>query len=249
MKRPIESPESVEGAGLLVSYHHTVEGLQQSIVAAPRDLNIYRSSLRRTLAHNAWRLRLDTRRGAIYEFNDFKDFVAADLPDGLHTDFEIGIPGVVDVDDFATRAGMAGHRQSLTGWGDARIIARDGAKNQVSWWGLCCTVLPDKTRLVTKGDINKALGRTGRPNRNSCSELPPFLAADNLKDFVSKELIAALNPIIFWLPKRLGVNGGGRKLAHGYPHTVLLDVCRVYRRAHCDGWPRSIRSTLFPDCD
>ena len=112
-----------------------------------------------------------------------------------------------------------------------------------------CAVLPDKTRLVTKGDINKALGRTGRPNRNSCSELPPFLAADNLKDFVSKELIAALNPIIFWLPKRLGVNGGGRKLAHGYPHTVLLDVCRVYRRAHCDGWPRSIRSTLFPDCD
>ena len=111
-----------------------------------------------------------------------------------------------------------------------------------------CAVLPDKTRLVTERDMKKVLGRKGNQSRNCVHELPPFLAADNLKPFISPELIASTNPIVFWMPKQPGV-GGGRRLAHGYPHTVLLEVCRVYRRAHCDGWPRSIRSTLFPDCD
>src|SRR5579862_8571334 len=75
-----------------------------------------------------------------------------------------------------------------------------------------CAVLNDGTRLITQFGFLKAIGRSGRPaagyGGDSFEELPPFLASNNLKGFISQELLASSRPMLFQML------GGGK--AHGY---------------------------------
>ena len=89
-----------------------------------------------------------------------------------------------------------------------------------------CCVLEDGTRLLTQYGFLQAIGRSPRPaaGRGSVVEqTAPFLALDNLKPFVSKELEHSTRPIVFQTEK--GVR------AFGYKAELLPQVCDVYLAA------------------
>jgi hypothetical protein len=91
---------------------------------------------------------------------------------------------------------------------------------------IACAVLEDGTRLLTQQGFLKAIGRarsakggTGATADNSVA----FLKANNLKQFISKELEASTTPIVFKTTK-------GRK-AFGFKAELLPEVCSVYLEA------------------
>jgi hypothetical protein len=91
---------------------------------------------------------------------------------------------------------------------------------------LPCCVLEDGTRLLTQYGFLQAIGRSPRPaaGRGSVVEqTAPFLALDNLKPFVSKDLEHSTRPIVFQTEK--GVR------AFGYKAELLPQVCDVYLAA------------------
>ena len=89
-----------------------------------------------------------------------------------------------------------------------------------------CAVLEDGTRVLTQWGFLRAIGRSGRPAAGRGSDVEkvaPFLALDNLKPFVSKELEDSTKPVLFQVAK------GGR--AYGYKAEILPKVCEVYLKA------------------
>ena len=100
-----------------------------------------------------------------------------------------------------------------------------------------CAVLDDGTRLLTQWGFYRAIGRSGRPAGgwgSDVKKVAPFLALDNLKPYVSKELADSTKPIIFRAPR------GGK--AYGYRAELLPQVCEVYLRAREDS--RLLKSQL-----
>jgi hypothetical protein len=86
-------------------------------------------------------------------------------------------------------------------------------------------VLPNGKRLLTQGTFLLALGRSRTPKAGtggsgSVDGLPFFLAAEQLKPFISEELRLSTTPIIFRLKT-------GQK-AVGYDANLLPMVCEVY---------------------
>ena len=68
------------------------------------------------------------------------------------------------------------------------------------------------------------MARQGKPQEEGVAKLPTFLAAKNLKPFISEELAASLcNPIEF-IPKQ------GRSV-HGFRAELVPSVCDVWSRA------------------
>jgi len=93
-----------------------------------------------------------------------------------------------------------------------------------------CAVLEDGTRVLTQWGFFRAIGRSGRPAAGRGSDVEkvaPFLALDNLKPYVSKELADSTKPIVFHAPR-------GAK-AYGYKAELLPRVCDVYLKARDDG--------------
>lgn len=93
-----------------------------------------------------------------------------------------------------------------------------------------CAVLEDGTRVITQYDFYKAIGRSGKPAKgrgSSIEKVAPFLALNNLKPYVDKELEDSTKPIKFKPPK------GG--LAWGFKAEILPRVCEVYLKARDDG--------------
>jgi P63C domain len=92
-----------------------------------------------------------------------------------------------------------------------------------------CAVLEDGTRVLTQGGFLSAIGRRGKPKNtyreteHGVTKVPVFLAAENLRDFVSEELRREATPIPFRL-------SDGRK-AWGYRADLLPKVCTVYLKA------------------
>jgi P63C domain len=98
-----------------------------------------------------------------------------------------------------------------------------------------CAVLEDETRVINQRSFLKAVNRSTRPSAGTGSEtlnqafeqdwgveeLPPFLPSQNLKPFISKELMMSKNPIPY-KPLR-----GGR-IAFGYKAELLPMVCYAY---------------------
>lgn len=93
---------------------------------------------------------------------------------------------------------------------------------------LVCYVLEDGTRLITQEGFLGALGRARKAkgghgagtSENAVDKIPSFLAANNLKPFISNDLQESTTPIIFRTP-------GGIK-AFGYRAELLPKVCNVY---------------------
>lgn len=107
-----------------------------------------------------------------------------------------------------------------------------------------CAVLEDGTRVLTQKGFLEAVGRSGRPamGRGSAfDKLPPFLALDNLKPFISSELTRSTSPIAFQ-----AVNGGR---AWGYRAELLPQVCEVYLRARDEGGLLKAQEKFARACD
>lgn len=94
-----------------------------------------------------------------------------------------------------------------------------------------CAVLEDGTRLLTQSDMMRALGRArqakGRGFYDADVNLPAFLTAKNLKDFIPNDLYVTSSQIEFVMPN-------GQK-AFGYRAELLPQVCEVYLEARDAG--------------
>jgi hypothetical protein len=89
-------------------------------------------------------------------------------------------------------------------------------------------VLTQETFLTSMGRAPKAKGGTGVfRSMDSVDDLPPFLAAENLKPFINDELRASTTPIIY-------ISLLGAKVV-GFDAMLLPQVCNVYVRAAMAG--------------
>lgn len=91
---------------------------------------------------------------------------------------------------------------------------------------LPCAVLENGMRVLTQTQFVKALGRTGNVKKgivfmqNGSSEVPVFLSARNLQNFITPQLLESAKPIQFkTLRGRLSV---------GYRADFLPEVCNVF---------------------
>ena len=91
-----------------------------------------------------------------------------------------------------------------------------------------CYVLEDETRVLSQAGFLQAIGRAravGVAPGND-DKIPAFLGANNLKPFISKDLLMQSVPVEF--QGRGGVN-------YGYRAILLPQVCEVYLAAHDAG--------------
>lgn len=92
-----------------------------------------------------------------------------------------------------------------------------------------CAVTEDGTRLLTQHGFLMAIGRSGKPaggRGSSFEKVAPFLALENLKPFISKELESSTYPIQF---------KARRGKAWGFRAELLPQVCEVYLKARDAG--------------
>lgn len=83
-------------------------------------------------------------------------------------------------------------------------------------------------RLITQTGMLKALGRKNQGlQKEGARDLPVFVTADNLKPFITNDIIAAGKQVEFRLP-----NGGK---AFGYKAELLAMICGVYLDAEREG--------------
>ena len=89
---------------------------------------------------------------------------------------------------------------------------------------LRCAVLPDETRVLSRADFLRAIGRTGNAQGgrkyDADFKIPVFLTAKNLNRFISNDLIENLRPIHFFTSK------GGKSI--GYKAELLPAVCNLF---------------------
>lgn len=92
-----------------------------------------------------------------------------------------------------------------------------------------CYNLDTGERVLSREGFLRALGRTGNPKYkeevntgedNQLFQTPVFLRANNLKPFISNDLITSSQPIVF--------ETEGGKMAYGYKAELLPQVCYVY---------------------
>jgi hypothetical protein len=104
-------------------------------------------------------------------------------------------------------------------------------------------VLNDSSRVLARVGFLKAIGRTGKAKggRSYDDEFktPVFLTAENLKPFISKELLENSTPIIF--------SANGTKMI-GYRAELLPQVCEVFMDAQAAGVLRANQQHIAETC-
>jgi hypothetical protein len=113
-------------------------------------------------------------------------------------------------------------------WGTELPQATHSGELVIGGRKIACAVLKNGKRVLTQETFLTAIGRAAKAKAGTGSlklvdGLPPFLVADNLKPFISDELMQSTTPIVFRTPK------GGR--AFGYDAMLLPMVCEVYVNA------------------
>ncbi|HUU84612.1 MAG TPA: P63C domain-containing protein [Phycisphaerae bacterium] len=111
---------------------------------------------------------------------------------------------------------------------------------------ISCAVLETGKRLLTQESFLTAVGRAGKAKGGKGSlalvdGLPPFLAAENLKAFISEDLRESTTPIVFRAPK-------GQR-AFGYDAILLPKVCEVYLNARDEGKLLPSQTHIARACD
>lgn len=104
-----------------------------------------------------------------------------------------------------------------------------------------CHVLEDGRRVLSTRGIMKAIGRPWRGRSYSGTELPVFLEANNLKQFINSNLEMVLTPISFE-PKT-------GKPGEGFEYEALLAVCDVYLDARKAGALLTSQETVADRCE
>ncbi len=109
-----------------------------------------------------------------------------------------------------------------------------------------CYVLEDETRVFSQRGVFIGLGASrggGGRRGNAGAQLPRIMASKTIYPFISKELMLALNsPILFQNPL-----GGGT--AHGYPATILVDICEAMLAAQDAGALLPSQKHIAGRCD
>jgi hypothetical protein len=107
-----------------------------------------------------------------------------------------------------------------------------------------CAVLEDGTRVLSRTEFIRAIGRKGKAKGGRRYDLgfqlPVFLTADNLKQFITNELMQNSKPI----PYRR-VQGGG---AIGYRAELLSHVCNLFLDAKDKGVLRANQEHIAKQC-
>jgi hypothetical protein len=114
-------------------------------------------------------------------------------------------------------------------WGKEFAIATHSGEIVIGDRRITCAVLEDGTRLINQETFLTALDRNPKAKGGTGSEssiTPPFLAAANLKEYITPELRAK------WAPVRYRPANGG--VAWGYRAEILPEVCEVYLSASDD---------------
>jgi P63C domain len=113
---------------------------------------------------------------------------------------------------------------AIARWSQELPKATHTGKIQIAGSILNCAVLETGKRLLTQETFLTAIGRAGKAKGKTGSfvvdGLPPFLAAENLKPFISEDLRQSTTPIFCR-------NENGIRLA-GYDAMLLPMVCEVY---------------------
>lgn len=127
---------------------------------------------------------------------------------------------------IARRAALARHNKDLP-----KAVAEGNLK--IGDLVLGCAVLDDdkNTRVLTQNAFLKAIGRhpfASGGSGSSIDETAPFLRANNLKPFISEDLLRSTKPRLY-LPRNPTAGLGG--IGYGYPASLLPDVCWVYQDA------------------
>ena len=113
-------------------------------------------------------------------------------------------------------------------------VAEYRGEIQIGEMVIPCAVLNDGQRVLSEHGISNALGgRSGYAKRRSkASEdagapLPVFLASNNLKPFISNDLLnGPLQPIEYY---------SGKQIVSGFPAEVLPEVCDIWLSARAAG--------------
>ena len=94
---------------------------------------------------------------------------------------------------------------------------------------IACFVLEDETRVLTQRGVFRAFDTRRGGHHRAGAELPRFMASKALAPHITGELRSALTtPILFTSPS-------GGPVAHGYPATLLPDICDVILQARSAG--------------
>lgn len=106
-----------------------------------------------------------------------------------------------------------------------------------------CAVLNDGTRLITQAGFLSAIGRSKQTSGVSPldSDLPPFLATNNLKEFISDDLKKNITPIAFKTSK-------GKK-AFGYNAELIPQVSSIYLQARKEGKLHKNQERFAQQCE
>lgn len=101
-----------------------------------------------------------------------------------------------------------------------------------------CYVLEDETRVLSQRGMTSGIGL----NPDAGFRMPQLMAIKSINPFINKDLLLALNnPVLFKNPL-----GGGH--AHGYPATLLIDICDVILEAEKHGALRKQQKHLAERC-
>lgn len=123
-------------------------------------------------------------------------------------------------------------RAAASRWDSSIPTATHFGELQIGDLNLQCAVLPDGTRVISQGGITTAFGPvTGgwqmrkKASDEDSGDLPPFLVAGTLKDFIPNDLRTLVGS-----PKKYRDPRGG-PIRIGLEATLLPKVCDVWLRA------------------
>lgn len=108
-----------------------------------------------------------------------------------------------------------------------------------------CAVLEDGTRILSRASFVRAIGRQGKVKGGAAyqpeSQLPVFLGADNLKDFINNDLRKNSKPLDFRM------KSGNRAI--GYKAEILPEVCEVFLNARQADALKSNQKHIANQCE
>ena len=108
---------------------------------------------------------------------------------------------------------------------------------------ILCYVLEDEMRVLSERGMFTGLGASRGGQKTDRVQVPRFMASKTLAPFISSELMAVLNsPILFKNP-----HGGG--LTHGYPATILVDICEAVLAARAARVLQKQQAHIAERCD
>lgn len=131
-------------------------------------------------------------------------------------------------------------------WGADLPIAEFGSPDRPLVLGdaeIPCYVLEDGTRVLARAGFIRAIGRRGKAKGGRAYDdefqTPVFLTADNLKPFITEELIANSKPIMFKVNNAQHI---------GYRAEFLPQVCEVFLDAKEAGALRPNQLHIADSC-